>query len=112
QSDCRVTLMSLLLPAAVALHCLLAVPPDETDAGAVAAATESAPADEADSDQGGPDVRYTRDLSDAELQRRWQEDLASLGTISVGFADEGRMINAAQMPDDPAWVRQRPDLAW
>ena len=34
-------------------------------------------------------------LSDAELQRRWKEDLASLGSISVGFADQGRLINAA-----------------
>lgn len=60
----------------------------------------------------GPDIRYTADLSDEELQRRWQEDLPSLGSISVGFADQGRLINAARMPDDPSFVCRRPDLAW
>jgi len=60
----------------------------------------------------GPDIHYTADLSDAELQRRWQEDLTSLGSISVGFADQGRMINAVHMPADPSYVCQRPDLAW
>ncbi len=47
----------------------------------------------------GPDIHYTADLSDQELQRRWQEDLPSLGSISVGFADQGRLINAVRMPD-------------
>ena len=60
----------------------------------------------------GPEIRYTRDLSDDELRRRWKDELESLGTISVGFADNGRLINAVQMAQDPAWVLQRPDLAW
>src|SRR5579859_2097568 len=57
-------------------------------------------------------LRYSADLTDAELQRRWQEDLASLGTISVGFADQGRLINAARMPLDDAWICQRSELAF
>jgi murein endopeptidase len=60
----------------------------------------------------GPDIRYSSDLSDEELKRRWEEDLPSLGSISVGFADKGRLINSAQMPEDAAWIRSRPDLAW
>lgn len=60
----------------------------------------------------GPGLRYTGDLSDAELARRWHDDLDSLGSVSIGFAEPGRLINAAQLPDDPAWIRQRPDLAW
>src|SRR5947208_22578 len=60
----------------------------------------------------GPDIRYTKDLSDDELSRRWKDALEALGTISVGFADEGRLINAVHMAEDPAWICQRPDLAW
>jgi LysM repeat protein/murein endopeptidase len=60
----------------------------------------------------GSEHRYTGDLSDAELERRWLHDPASLGSISVGLAAQGRLLNAVQLPDDPAWVRQRPDLAW
>jgi len=60
----------------------------------------------------GPDIHYTADLSDQELQRRWQEDLPSLGSISVGFADQGRLINAVRMPDDPSFICRRPDLAF
>ena len=60
----------------------------------------------------GPEVRYTTDLSDAQLEQLWQGDLSALGSISVGFADQGRMINAMHMPEDPAWICQRPELAW
>jgi murein endopeptidase len=60
----------------------------------------------------GPDVSFTRDLSNDELARRWQHDLPSLGSISVGFADEGRLINGLHMPKDEAWICARPDLAW
>lgn len=57
-------------------------------------------------------IWYTADLSDAELLRRWTTELASLGTISVGFADRGRLINAVQLHDGDGWVCLRPDLAW
>ena len=57
-------------------------------------------------------LRYSADLNEAELQRRWKDDLSSLGTISVGFADQGRLINAARMPQDEAFVCQRPELAF
>ena len=60
----------------------------------------------------GPDIRYSADLSDDELRRRWQDDLASLGSISVGFADQGRLINGVRMPDDDAWTLERPSLAY
>ena len=55
---------------------------------------------------------YSGDLSDADLEKRWLSDLAALGSISVGFADQGRVINAVQMPELNACVRVRPDLAW
>ena len=80
---------------------------DESDAEGEDAESEAGEAAAA-----GPGMRYTADLADSELARRWREDLASLGSISVGFADQGRLINAVHMPDDPAWICQRPDLAW
>jgi murein endopeptidase len=70
----------------------------ESEAGAVTAAA--------------PGIHYTGDLSDDELARRWREQLDALGSISVGFADQGRLINPVHMPEDPAWVCARPDLAW
>src|SRR3954468_11794279 len=60
----------------------------------------------------GPDLLYTRDLTDDELARRFKDDLDSLGSISVGFADRGRMINSTRMPDDPAWICERPNYAY
>ena len=55
---------------------------------------------------------YSGDLSDAELKRRWTSDLASVGSVSVGFADLGRVINAVHVPEGAAWTCVRPDLAW
>src|SRR5690348_1364107 len=60
-------------------------------------------------DATAPGIHYTADLSDSELQRRWTDDLASLGSISVGFADQGRLINGAYMGNDPAWLLERPN---
>jgi murein endopeptidase len=102
---------------------LSAPAPDEAQAAEAAQAEESdedadepaeAESESAAAQEGAPspDLRYTKDLSDADLQRMWKDDLAALGTISVGFADQGRMINAAHMAQDPAWICERPDLAW
>jgi len=104
------------------------VGPFEQESVAPALAEEAAPDGEAaDDDEGdaaeaesesaaagatGPGIHYTADLSDEALQRLWQADLESLGSISVGFADQGRMINAVHMAQDPAWICERPELAW
>jgi hypothetical protein len=60
----------------------------------------------------GPALLYTRELTDDDLARRFRDDLSSLGSVSVGFADRGRLINGVQMPRDPAWIVERPDLAF
>ena len=60
----------------------------------------------------GPDLLYTREITDQELTRKVRDHLASLGSISIGFADRGRVINAVQMPDDPAWIVERPTYAY
>lgn len=67
------------------------------------------PADPADAD---PTLRYSADLSDAELEKRFLEDAASLGSMSVGYAEAGRVINAVQLPPGEHWVVKDPGAAW
>ncbi|MGZ6125859.1 MAG: peptidoglycan-binding protein, partial [Myxococcales bacterium] len=52
----------------------------------------------------GPALLYSRELTDDDLARKFRDDLSSLGTVSVGFADRGRLLNGVQMPRDPAWI--------
>jgi murein endopeptidase len=99
----------------LALTALIAL----TAAGAAAqdgvSATEGDAPEEAESQTAepvGPALLYTRELTDPDLARRFKNDLPSLGSISIGFADRGRVINAVQMPQDPAWIVERPNLAW
>lgn len=55
---------------------------------------------------------YTNDLSDAELAARWESDPKSLGSISIGFVEEGRMINAMPFPEGEAWTVVVPESCW
>lgn len=55
---------------------------------------------------------YTADLSDEELKQRWKSDLASLGSIAVGFVHSGRMVNAVRFPKGAEWSVVSPELAW
>jgi len=97
--------MHLLLALLVALAQTTETPDESGDEGPEEA--ESATAQPV-----SPELLYTRDLTDEQLARQFKEDLASVGSISVGFADRGRMINAVHMPADPAWRCERPDLSW
>lgn len=56
--------------------------------------------------------RYSADISDAELERRWVEDPASLGSLAVGFTHAGRMINAEPFPEGEGWTVVSPQHAW
>src|SRR4051812_20335860 len=60
----------------------------------------------------GPALLYTRELTEQVLARMFRDELESLGTVSVGFADRGRVINAMQMPRDPAWIVERPNYSY
>ena len=42
-------------------------------------------------------------LSDEEIQRRVVEDLAGLGSMSVGVPHGGFLVNGVQLPEDPRW---------
>lgn len=57
-------------------------------------------------------IRYTTDLTDQDLDKLFSGDLASLGSISMGFAQSGRMIGAVKMSQDPAWTLVVPEYAW
>jgi murein endopeptidase len=60
----------------------------------------------------GPALLYTRELTDQVLRRMYRDELESLGTVSVGFADRGRVLNAMPMPRDPAWIVERPTFSY
>ncbi len=55
---------------------------------------------------------YTSDLSDSELQKVWATSRASLGPISVGFTDAGRLINGEPFPAGGPWVVISPSGCW
>ncbi|MCB9649371.1 MAG: penicillin-insensitive murein endopeptidase [Deltaproteobacteria bacterium] len=89
-------------------------------------ATVAASDDERDDDSGevleeevdsgvDPRLRYTCDLSDDDLTARWVKTPEALGSISLGFAHEGRLINAEQFPlggETGAWTVVMPNRAW
>lgn len=96
------------------------------DIGPAPAATPDRTASDQDDDQpdeaeaephtaGAPGeglLRYSADLADAELTRLFVEDVPALGSISVGYTDAGRLINAVQLDDDAAWQVVVPEYAW
>ncbi|ATB46669.1 penicillin-insensitive murein endopeptidase [Corallococcus macrosporus] len=55
---------------------------------------------------------YSADISDEELARRWKDELASLGSMAVGFAHSGRLVNARQFPQGEDWIVVTPAGAW
>src|SRR5439155_14293408 len=115
-------LVCLAIGAPIRSQMLRPIGPFEAEIAVPAAVTEADDADEGDeADDGeselaeptgavGPDIRYSADLSDDELQRRWTDDLEPLGSISVGFADQGLLINAARMQQVEACLLVRPTL--
>ena len=92
-------------------------PPTEEDESPTAAAESN---EETPADFEPPEViaatdggyHYTADLSDDELARRWEKDPKSLGSISIGFVEEGRMINAMPFPEGEAWTVVVPESCW
>lgn len=56
--------------------------------------------------------RYTADISDEELERLWTTEPESLGSMSVGFADAGRMINAVPCRTSEHWTIVSPAHCW
>jgi murein endopeptidase len=46
---------------------------------------------------------YSADLSDDDLARRFLGDPTSLGSVSLGLTEAGRVLNAVPMPRGAAW---------
>jgi murein endopeptidase/LysM repeat protein len=89
--------------------------PDLADGGEEEETDEPAPEEGEShelSDGGVGELRYTAGLSDQDLQEKWKKDPAELGCISLGFADEGRLLNAEQFPKGKDWVVVSPERAW
>ena len=106
--------MRLALTALVALATAGAAAQDGVSQDG-ASVTEGDAPEEAESSTAapiGPALLYTRELTNQDLAQKVRDDLTSLGSISIGFADRGLIINAVQMPQDPAWIIERPDFSY
>lgn len=57
-------------------------------------------------------ILYSQDISDEELVARWSKEPQSLGTVSVGFTEAGRLINAVTLPPGDAWRVVEQAKAW
>ncbi|MCA2976842.1 MAG: penicillin-insensitive murein endopeptidase [Myxococcaceae bacterium] len=55
---------------------------------------------------------YTADLTDEALAEAWRRDPASLGSISMGFVEEGRLVNGVPFPKGDGWVVVSPEATW
>jgi LysM repeat protein/murein endopeptidase len=55
---------------------------------------------------------YTTDLSDEALAEAWKRDPATLGSISMGFVEEGRLINGVPFPQGDGWTVVSPEATY
>lgn len=76
---------------------------------------------ESEVDEGEPDepeletpplVHPLRALSKEEIRARLKSDPESLGSISVGLPNGGRLLNGVRLPEDPRWVLVDPANAY
>ncbi len=88
---------------------------EEEDEDGVASADEgeaSEPSAASAVNDGSTFPRYTADLSDETIAQLFKNDLKALGSVSVGFVEAGRVINAVPFPRDPDWIVVSPNTAW
>lgn len=58
-------------------------------------------------------IRYTTDITDELLQEKWKSAPDALGSISIGFVDEGRLINGERFPNGgDKWIVVSPELTY
>ncbi|MGC9043261.1 MAG: LysM peptidoglycan-binding domain-containing protein [Myxococcota bacterium] len=55
---------------------------------------------------------YSADISDEMLQKLFAEDPEALGSISVGHANLGRLINGVKFPEGKEWVIVNPSKSY
>lgn len=73
---------------------------------------ESAVDDDFSGPPGTPSKSPTLALSDAEIRERLKKDLGSIGSISLGRASAGALVNGVQMPRGDHWDLTSPSCAW
>ena len=61
---------------------------------------------------GAPPKSPTLALSDAEIRERLKKDPSSIGSISLGRASAGALVNGVQMPRGDHWELIAPSCAW
>lgn len=55
---------------------------------------------------------YSAEISDEDLAKKWKDEIASLGSMAVGFVHSGRLVNAKRFPQGPEWIVVSPEVAW
>ncbi len=104
-------------PVAPAPSAALAETPDAPDEPADAD-PDDAPDDEVDDELDQPvgvgeaPPHPLDGLSDEAIAKKVQEDIASLGSMSVGRTNGGLLINGVPMPEDPRWKLTDSHGAW
>jgi LysM repeat protein/murein endopeptidase len=92
------------------------LPEDEDDEGADSDRGEDSESEMAGEVGGGTTTIgrpvYTMDIPDEELARRWKENPESLGSLSMGYTDSGRLLFGERFPDGDQWVLMSPENAW
>ncbi|MCC6523229.1 MAG: penicillin-insensitive murein endopeptidase [Polyangiaceae bacterium] len=73
---------------------------------------EDGPGDAVAGPPAAPTARPFAELGNGEIERRVASDLASLGPISVGWANQGGLVNAVQMPRAEGWNVLDPADTW
>lgn len=84
---------------------------DDDDEPGVPSADEGEPREVA-APRGPVPFRYSSELSDEQLRELWQKSPDALGSISLGFVDEGRIINGRQFPEGDGWIVVQPEYTW
>lgn len=57
-------------------------------------------------------LSYSADVSDEDLARRFRDELSSLGSISIGVPEGGRVVNGVQMAPGDGWTVVDPEHAY
>lgn len=60
----------------------------------------------------GAKTRSLLGLSDSELQKLIDNDVESLGSLSIGLPNNGRLLNGVRMEESPLFEIVAPDYSW
>ncbi|HZA51626.1 MAG TPA: penicillin-insensitive murein endopeptidase [Myxococcaceae bacterium] len=58
------------------------------------------------------EARYTAEIDDAKLGELWKNEPQELGSVAIGFAHDGRLLNGERVPNGQGWVVVSPDRAY